>query len=417
MSRRNRWLVVTSSFPRHDRDLAGSFVRDWARSLVECGDCVDVLCWRGPSARDRRIQPGLNVEFVPYAWRSAEELFFGAGAPENLERSPTRGLLAVPAMASMVAAASRACRSTDYDAVVGHWLVPGGLVARVVGGLTGTASAVVGHSGGVHLLGELPSVAGRPLARWIAGGPTTVPTEPLRTKLNRIAGADIGPVEVAPMGYRAAPEDRARRDSKQGPLEVGFLGRLVAIKGLPTVLEAIDRLSARGPEVRLEVVGAGPCRDQWEREAGEAVEFVGAKYGRDKWERLRRWDGLVLPSRRRDDGRHEGMPVSVLEAASVGTIPLVSGVPGIEPWLAAPGRQVVGPEPADWVEGLEWLGGLSRQRRAELRGQTRRIVAGLAWPEYGRWWQKWLNQSSTEKEAVCRESPLSSRISTSQSPA
>lgn len=384
-----RWLVVTSSFPRDDRDLAGHFVREWARALVEQGDWVDVLCWRGPGARDRRVVEGLMVRFVPYGPPDLETLFFGAGAPENLDRAPVRALMALPAVGAMTGAAVRTCRDRDYDGIVGHWLVPGGLVARTVGAAVGLGSAVVGHSGGVHLLAGLPEVVGRPLVRRIAGGPTTVTTRPLRAKLVETAGCDLEELQVAPMGYRPGPQSVERAPGDQGPMKVGFLGRLVDIKGLPAVLEAVERLRGRGRNVALEVVGDGPRREQWEAAAGEGVEFLGPKYGEDKWERLAGWDGLVVPSKRRED-RHEGLPVSLLEGASVGAVPLVSGVPGVEPWLAGPERQVVGRRPADWVEAIEWLAGLSERSRSELRGRTRRNVAGLAWPEYGGWWRRWL---------------------------
>lgn len=391
-----RWLVLTSSFPRHDRDLAGHFVRGWARALVESGDRVDVLCWRGPEADSRRVEDGLSVRFVPYAPSRFEQLFFGAGAPENLDDNHWRALLAVPAFAAMLSAVIQHCRRNDYDGIVGHWLVPGGLIARVAGKLTGLPSAVVGHSGGVHLLAGLPPVVSRTLAGWLVDGPTTVPTEPLRQKLTGMVGNQaVERVRVAPMGFEPGPEppDTKQAQASSAQLRLGFLGRLVPIKGLPVVFEAVQRLRNDGVDVHLDVVGKGPCRQRWASMAPDGVEFRGTAFGTKKWAYLHRWDALVVPSQPRQNGRHEGLPVSLLEGASAGAIPLVSGVPGVKRWLVRPEHQIVDGGRRGWEQALRWVRGGDK----ELRAETRDAVAPLAWPRYGRWWSKWLDGERQEK--------------------
>ena len=383
-----RWLVITSSFPRHRRDLAGHFVRGWCQALVDCGQQVDVLCWRGPGAADYRISERLSVRFVPYAPPRAETLFFGAGAPENLAERPLRALLAVPAVGAMLSAAVQACRSTDYDGVVGHWLIPGGLVARATAAVTGLPSSVVGHSAGVQLLAGLPKPVAAPLGRWIVSAPTTVPTGPLQATLRQAVGRQrTANISVAPMGYEPAPPSQKPVGSDDA-LRLGFLGRLVPIKGLERVLQAVRRLRADGQNVRLQVVGDGPARGRWERLAGAGVEFCGPAFGHTKWAYLRSWDAAVIPSKRTETGRHEGLPVSLLEAASVGAIPLVSSVPGVHRWLAKPSRQVVDGHIDGWVEAIRWVASADHR----LRRLTRRRVAAVAWPNYGPRWLEWLEQ-------------------------
>lgn len=392
MSQR-RWLVITSSFPRHERDFAGQFVEYWCRSLIERGHHIDVYCWRGQGARERRLGPGSTVRFVPYAWRGAERLFFGAGAPENLASAPHRALLAGPAAVAMIGAVFRALQRRRYDGIVGHWLVPGGAIARIVGAVAQLPVRIVGHSGGIHLLATLGTGLARACARWLCDVPTTVPTAALRDDLVKLSGCDD--VCVAPMGFAPAPQlgaDDARESMhRRGDMVVGFLGRLVPIKGLSTVIRAVEVLRRQGNKVKLEVVGHGPCRRRWKALAGPGVRFVGAKYGDEKWAHLRRWDGLVMPSKIGSDGRHEGLPVSLLEGASVGAIPLVSGIPGVESWLVRPNRQIVEEGSIDgWCRALRWLASLDGGRQRRLQHDTRQMVSKLAWPEYGTWWDKWL---------------------------
>ena len=295
-------------------------------------------------------------------------------------------LWGMPAVAAMTIAALRACRGCRYDLVVGHWLVPGGLLARAVGRMTGIDSAVVGHSGGVHLLEGLSPVVGQKLMEMVLAGPTTVPTAALREKLGKMGEA----VTVAPMGYEPVAESGKKRQWGDG-LRLGFLGRLVPIKGVPVVMRAVQELRASGLNVELEVVGDGPCRESWEAEAGDGVRFAGARFGMEKGERLANWDALVVPSRVEAGGRHEGLPVSLLEASSVGAVPLVSGVPGVERWLARPKMQVVAEgDVRAWCEAIEEMSRLSGPQWMQLREETRVVVAELAWPRYAAWWQEWL---------------------------
>jgi glycosyltransferase involved in cell wall biosynthesis len=65
------------------------------------------------------------------------------------------------------------------------------------------------------------------------------------------------------------------------PLRVLFTGRLVPIKGLDMLLQALARLRDEGAQVRLDVVGDGPMRDEWTRlrdrlKLADRVSFHGA---------------------------------------------------------------------------------------------------------------------------------------------
>lgn len=379
---KRRILVITSSFPRGEEDLAGHFVRSWAQALTAHNYTIHVLAWRGAGAVSGVVGPGVRVDFVPYGPRRWERLFYGKGAPENLERSPVMALMAVPAMAAMVRAALKACGQQRYDAVVGHWLLPGGFVARVVGQRAKIPSFVVGHSGGVHLLERLSVGGGRRLARFLSDGPTTVPTRALHEKLVGVGG--LASTEVAPMGFE--PILDGERAKPEG-MRVGFLGRFVPIKGLEVVLEAV-----KGLPLTLEVVGDGPARQRWEQMAGENTRFFGARYGEEKAALIRGWQAMVVPSIPRSSGRHEGLPVSLLEGASAGAIPFVSGVPGVEPWLARPERQILNAgDRSGWRGALMELLSTSDEVRSRWQEETRRQVAPLSWPVYGEWWARWLD--------------------------
>ncbi len=122
----------------------------------------------------------------------------------------------------------------------------------------------------------------------------------------------------------------------QGPPAYGFVGRLLADKGIHTLIAAHRLLRARGHDVTLLIAGtpdpANPASvtqaeaASWNSEPGIVwlghVGDIAAFWARTHF--------AVLPSRR------EGLPLSLLEAAACGRAMIASDVPGC--------REIVLPE-------------------------------------------------------------------------
>jgi glycosyltransferase involved in cell wall biosynthesis len=112
------------------------------------------------------------------------------------------------------------------------------------------------------------------------------------------------------------------------PITVGFVGRLLADKGLYTLLEAHRLLQQRGCPVHLLIAGAADPANpasipasvlaEWKQRAD--VTFLGHVSDiRTVWKQAHI---AVLPSRR------EGLPLSLLEAAACGRPLVATDVPG-----------------------------------------------------------------------------------------
>ena len=106
---------------------------------------------------------------------------------------------------------------------------------------------------------------------------------------------------------------------EQRPARVGVLARLVPVKGVELAIDAV----ALCPGLDLEIVGDGPEREALERRiaalpAEAAARIVFAGFDPEPLPRVARWRALLVPS------HHEGNPISVLEALSLGT-PVVAG--------------------------------------------------------------------------------------------
>lgn len=106
---------------------------------------------------------------------------------------------------------------------------------------------------------------------------------------------------------------------------VGFIGRLVPLKNVETLLNAMQLVQSWRPQVRLKIVGAGPERVVLEQRAkdlgiGNQVDFLG--FRDDAVALLKTFNLFVLPS------LSEGIPRCVMEAMAAGVPVVASDIPG-----------------------------------------------------------------------------------------
>jgi len=115
-----------------------------------------------------------------------------------------------------------------------------------------------------------------------------------------------------------------RQESEQPSLL--FVGRLVEKKGCTYLLQAMARLRARYPELRLTVIGSGELESALRREAAERelnVDFAGAASAAQIRAQLARSWVFVAPSITAQNGDAEGLGMVFLEAQALQT-PVVS---------------------------------------------------------------------------------------------
>ncbi len=325
--------LLTTSYPRHEGDIAGLFVRGFARALASRGHRVEVLA---PEPRDDArplADDGVDVRWVRYARpRSMARTFYGAGVPDNVRRDPR----AWPGLVSYPLLLERAAREhgARWDALVSHWALPCAIVAGRVRGERPHLAVL--HSADVHAMRWLPF-----RSRWASavGASATqllFSTAALRTELlgwvPPVPRAELASrSHVSAMGIDDGGRPR-RRDARRSTGAAGFivlsLGRLVPIKGISVALEAIARI----PSAELWVAGDGPERARLEahaRQLGLRARFLGTVTGASKSELLAAADAFVLPSLRERGGRTEGAPTALLEAAAAGLPIVASAVGGI----------------------------------------------------------------------------------------
>jgi glycosyltransferase involved in cell wall biosynthesis len=316
--------VLTTSYPRHAGDYAGSFVADRVRQLVAEGHDVEVLA-AGDTDGQATDADGVRVTRI-----AGGDLFYRAGAPEALERD--RGAAWVDAVRYTVGL-SRAVRARahGWDRIEAHWLVPSALAAAAAA--PAVPRIAFAHSGDVSLLERLP--LGDAVARQLARDTTLrfVSAE-LQRRFTRLVRSPtlVGAVEPMPVAgifsRRAGPDSALRSALGLERPTVLAVGRLVPIKGHDRLLRACARVAAvHGGPLEVVILGDGPDRawlDQRARALGLSLRLPGF-VPRDE---VARWlgaaDVFVHSSVRLANGRGEGAPVAEREARAVG-LPVVSG--------------------------------------------------------------------------------------------
>lgn len=114
------------------------------------------------------------------------------------------------------------------------------------------------------------------------------------------------------------------------PRKVLFIGRLVAVKGVDVLLRAAGRVAQTLPDLQLVIIGDGPCRSEWERQARSLpvrVEFLGACGREVVKQHFQDARVLVLPSRTDASGSYEAFGMVVLEAQASG-VPVITSAKG-----------------------------------------------------------------------------------------
>lgn len=132
-----------------------------------------------------------------------------------------------------------------------------------------------------------------------------------------------------PYGVSISPK---RRRPVDGPLRLVFIGRLSEGKGVWDLPVIDGLLRERDVPVTWTVIGAGPEGERLKREwpADNHLRYVSPPSNAEVLAVARRHDVFVLPT------RFEGFPVALLEAMSVGLVPVVTDLPSGIPEAVTP---------------------------------------------------------------------------------
>ena len=191
----------------------------------------------------------------------------------------------------------------------------------------------------------------------------------------------VNRIEVIPLGVNLrayAAEKRTLRKSDEA-FRIICVARLVAVKGLETLVKAIELMQPKA-KVHTYIVGVGPLRSKLqglidEKGLANKVKLCGFLSDETKRAYLENSDLFVLPS------LYEPIPIVIVEALAAGLPVVASDVGGI-PELVHPGVNglLVKPEnPHDLAAAISKLIDDSKLRR-RLASNARESVREFDWP-------------------------------------
>jgi glycosyltransferase involved in cell wall biosynthesis len=240
--------------------------------------------------------------------------------------------------------ASRIVARFRPDAVLGYWTYPDTAVAATVAQLAGVPCvAIVGGSDVLSIDPNAPGGAGWRAQRVLRSVDMIAAVSgSIKDRITAL-GIASEKVHVLPAAvdknlfFPGAREEARRRLGMASDAKVlVWVGRMVAVKALDTLFDAVGSLSSRCSELRLYLVGDGPLRRSLQSKAHAAglaskIIFTGCVTHRDLPDYYRAADVTVLPS------AWEGMPNTLLESQACGT-PFVASAVGAIPELAGPNQ-------------------------------------------------------------------------------
>lgn len=313
-------LVTASTFPRWEGDTEPRFILDLSKALLEYFD-VTVLAPMGIGAKTDEVLEGVNViryhYFPIHKW---ETLCYPGAIVPRIKEKKIRALL-VPFLIIALWKKLRAILP-EYDLVQAHWIIPQGIIQS----LFRKKFIVTSHGTDIMSMNNwlMKKIKGHCLRK---AGAVTVVSEALKEKalsickLENIHVISMG-CDTHSFGIQYRIDNYFNQKDKRVVL---FVGRLVEIKGVTYLIEAMRQLDAK-----LIIVGSGPLEKQLKKQAkdmGDKVQFLGSRTHEELRTIYASADVFVAPSITTEDGAKEGFGLVIIEAMSSG-LPVIGSDSG-----------------------------------------------------------------------------------------
>ena len=373
-------LFLTSTLPRFAGDMQAGFVFEQAEAwrVARPEDTICILAPHDAGIPLSEETNGVRVQrfryFAPERW---QKLAYPAILP-NLRRRPVLWLQVLPFVMAEYAAARRLVRELRPDVIYAHWVMPQGLVAWMIARASGVPFVLQNHSSDLSVFLKAGPV-GRRLAKRIlrdAAHFFCVNAAQRDVAVGLFEGPEreefARRCTVLPMGIADVPPVEAGAEKH---FDIATIARLSRKKGLHYLIEAAERLAARGIRPRIGLAGDGEDRAFLAGMVNQAdIAFQGFLTGETKERFLSAGERFAFPARAAD-GDVEGLPVALLEALSRGVPVLASRDTNIEQlheWPQLRQAVIFIEDPAD-IAALE----RALERLLEVEPESVRHVSGL----------------------------------------
>ncbi|WP_339722083.1 glycosyltransferase [uncultured Paraglaciecola sp.] len=351
-------LIVTSNYPRWERDTTTPFVHNFARELVQQGIQVRVIAPHFVGAKTKEVVDGVEIRRFRY-WLplSGQSVCYQGGALGNLSKNPLNKLKLPVLVFSELMVTLKEILCWKPDVVNSHWLLPQGFVAALACKLTRSKHVATVHGGDVFALN---SPLFRKLKKFAINNSTLVTVNSSVTEkvTKALAPGTQTPFLKLPTGILPLPVlDKTKITDLRTHLQkdsneklILFVGRLSEEKGVREAIQATAKLIDSGLTLRLIVIGEGHEKEDFKKVVcdlgiNEYVDFLGWIENKDVYYYFSACDVFVGPSKTAANGQVEAQGLTFIEAmlAKCPVIGSNSGgiidavIPDKTGWLVEPG--------------------------------------------------------------------------------
>ncbi|MFA5984587.1 MAG: glycosyltransferase [Methylococcaceae bacterium] len=325
-------LWLSSSYPRFEADTASIFLRYLAVALQKKQFEIHVLSPDNICV-DPQFQTGIvQSHRYMYFWpRKLQKLAYGSGILPNLRNQPWLFVQIPFFMLAMFVSAWRLIQRLKPDVIHAHWVFPQGVLASLLGKLTGVPVIITAHGGDVfalqgRVLGYLKRWGIQHCRAWTCNTLATA----------KAVGHYLPTPEIIPMGvdYALFSSGQPISRSVTGKI-ILFVGRLVEKKGVHCLITAFSLLpKAELETAKLWIIGDGLERKRLEDLVvalglTENVVFYGRLANTVLPQYYAAADIFVAPSMPDASGDTEGQGVMLLEAMACGVAVISTKTGGI----------------------------------------------------------------------------------------
>lgn len=340
-------LFITNWYPTRDFSYGGVFVREHAKAVTATGNEVVVL-HAARASRECRGLWEMEKELDP-------ELSEGIPAYHVHHRAMRLRGMSYPLYLWSVLKAFRRLRAEGFEPDVIHAHVyDAGVPAVMIGKRNGIPVVITEQFTGFPRR-TLNRAAVRKARYAYRNADRALPVSKHLQRAIEAYGIEAK-FEIVPNVADTTMFFTAKRTLKKNDEKrMIFVGNLEPSqhKGYPTLLEALTLLGKRRSDWRLDVIGEGPERLEYQRRTEAAglsglVVFHGTKPKREISEMMRGSDLFVLPS------RFDNLPCVVVEALASG-LPVVSTTVGGIPEMVRDGAGILVPpdDPSALADALD----------------------------------------------------------------
>jgi len=333
---KKKLLVFASTFPRWQNDTLPPFVYELSKRLTGEFD-VHVLAPSFPGSKDYEIMDKMKVHRFHYFIKKYEKLAGSGGILPILKKNPLYFFQVPFFMLGEYLALRKTIKEIKPDIIHAHWIIPQGWITSLMPKKYKVPYVVTTHGGDIFgLQGKLLTKMKKNTltnAKSITVVSNAIKGEILE-KIDSKLNIDVIPMGVDSKLFNPNKKDLSikKKYNIQGPFLL-FVGRLAEKKGVKYLLDAMPGILRKNNKTKLMIIGTGPLESELKQQAKNLkiennVIFMGAIQNNQLPKYYATADIFVGPSIITREGDREGLPVTLMEAMSSGSIIVATDLEG-----------------------------------------------------------------------------------------